>query len=196
MKYILLYFFISTAVVAQTNKIEIEKKFVPENNQLAHDIIETNVWNFPKSILLFYAEKIVHEYKGENYTHNAVYGYLLVKKGTDYTKILIDRYEDDNVDTEILSVFFANVDKDKQKELVILTANRHRLQYLYEGTEYGVYFYDNFSPDTIPKQLQPIWKKNLERFQGNFEGFKGEENWKSKFKTADDIKKELKRMGY
>lgn len=199
MKVVFLFLFLALchpAVFSQINPEKVAEKYQPKNHTTAHPPIVTNLWGIKNVVIVFYQTPVYHQYKETTYEHNKVTGYLLIPEGNQYKKVQIDVYEDDNVDTEILSVFFANADNDEAKELIVLTSNVHRLQYLYEGTEYGVYFYDDFSSDKIPTELKPIYRKNLERFQDNFEGFKAEEHWKSKFKTADDVKKELKRMGY
>ncbi|MNU93872.1 hypothetical protein D3C71_838230 [compost metagenome] len=110
--------------------------------------------------------------------------------------MLISRFEDDNVDTEIQSVFFANADSDSQKELIILSTCSHRLQYLYDGTEYTTSVFDNFDT-TKPPQKMIYLSKISAQLAGGFEGFLDDNpDSKAKFKTAAEIKKELKRLGY
>ncbi|WCM42214.1 hypothetical protein MG290_00660 [Flavobacterium sp. CBA20B-1] len=189
--------FWTAKIIAQENDTSfIAEKWLPENYTIAHQPIKTKLWNIENVVIVFYETPVYRQYKNITYTHNKVRGFLLVPYKNTYKMVLIDAYEDDNVATEILSVFFANIDNDKEKELIVLTANDHRLQYLYEGRDYGIYFYDNFENNTIPNQLKAIYRKDLERFQGDFEGFKAEQEWKAQFKNADAIKKELKKMGF
>lgn len=180
----------------ETDVKSIAKKFMPKNSSLAHAVIETSVWDFPKATIVFYTEDLTHEYKDIVYERQAVKGYFLWNDGKTDRKILIDHFEDDNVDTEILSVFFANADNDKQKELIILTANTHRLEYLYDGTEYGVYIYDDISIKNVPEKFKLLTNPKFDAFNKNFEGFQDDKNHKAKFKTADAIKKELKKLGF
>lgn len=191
-------FLLTTAIgfSQETDAKSIAQKFMPKNSSLAHSVIETSVWNFPKATIVFYTEDLTHEYKDIVYEREAVNGYFIWNDGKTYRKILIDHFEDDNVDTKILSVFFANADNDKQKELIILTANTHRLEYLYDGTEYNVYIYDNISIKNVPEKFTLLTNPKFDVFNQNFEGFQDEKNHKAKFKTADAIKKELKKLGF
>lgn len=180
----------------ETDAKSIVQKFMPKNSSLAHAVIETWVWDFPKATIAFYTEDLTHEYKDIVYERQAVNGYFIWNDGKTDRKILIDYFEDDNVDTKILSVFFANADNDKQKELIILTANTHRLQYLYDGTEYNVYIYDDISIKNVPEKFTLLSNPKFDVFNHNFEGFQDDKNHKAKFKTADAIKKELKKLGF
>lgn len=180
----------------ETDAKSIAQKFMPKNSSLAHTIIETSVWDFPKATIVFYTEDLTHEYKDISYERQAVNGYFIWNDGKTDRKILIDHFEDDNVDTKILSVFFANADNDKQKELIILTANTHRLEYLYDGTEYNVYIYDDISIKNVPEKFTLLTNPKFDVFNQNFEGFQDDKNHKAKFKTADAIKKELKKLGF
>jgi len=180
----------------ETDAKSIVQKFMPKNSSLAHAVIETSVWDFPKATIVFYTEDLTHEYKDIVYERQAANGYFIWNDGKTYRKILIDHFEDDNVDTKILSVFFANADNDKEKELIILTANTHRLEYLYDGTEYNVYIYDNISIKNLPEKFTLLINPKFDVFNQNFEGFQDDKNHKANFKTADAIKKELKKLGF
>lgn len=180
----------------QKDSKSVAQKFMPKNSSLAHEVIETTVWDFPKATIVFYTEDLIHKYKDIVYERQAVNGYFIWNDGKMNRKILIDHFEDDNVDTEILSVFFANADNDKQKELIILTANTHRLQYLYDGTEYGIYIYDDISTKNAPEKFTLLTNPKFDVFNENFEGFQDDKNHTAKFKTADAVKKELKKLGF
>lgn len=191
-------FLLTTAIgfSQETDGKSIAQKFMPKNSSLAHAVIETSVWDFPKATIVFYTEDLTHEYKDIVYERQAVNGYFLWNDGKKDRKILIDHFEDDNVDTIILSMFFANADHDKQKELIVLTANTHRLQYLYDGTEYGVYIYDDISNKNLPEKFTLLTNPKFDIFNQNFEGSLDDKNYKAKFKTADAIKRELKKLGF
>ncbi len=95
-----------------------------------------------------------------------------------------------------ISVFFANADDDKDKEFIVMTTNTHRLQYLYEGTHYNVSFYDAFSAKSIRKKLTAVHNKATELFSDNFEGLLDDEYQTARFKSADDVKKQLQKSDY
>lgn len=184
-------------IYSQENNAQIiAKEFQPTNYTITHSPIKTKLWNIENVIIAFYETPIYHKYENMTYEHNLVKGYLLIPNNNTFKKILIDEYEDDNVDTEILSVFFANADNDKEKELIILTGNTHRLEYLYNGTEYSVYIYDNISTKDIPEKLSVLTNPKFDVFNINFEGTLDDKNHKAKFKTAEAVKKELKKLGF
>ena len=93
-------------------------------------------------------------------------------------------------------MFFANADNDKEKELIILTANTHRLEYLYDGTEDNVYIYDDISIKNVPEKFTLLTNPKFHIFNQNFEGFQDDKSHNAKFKTADAIKKEFKKLGF
>lgn len=180
-----------------TNLEKIALEFKPKAHAIAHQPIKANFWGIKNAIILFYDTVITDTSEYGTYSHNRIQSFILIPDGSSYKKILIDEFEDDNVETEILSVFFANADEDSEKELIILTSNTHRLQYLYDGTEYTVYFYDNFNSNKIPEKMKSLRNPKLDIFsKNNFEGFLDDSDYISKYKNAEDIKKELKQLGY
>ena len=177
-----------------TRKQKIAEHFKPKNAVIVHQIIETDIWEMKNVVIVFYESKYLDEDKRERQYLEA---YLLIpNQKNQYKKILISKFEDDNVDTEINSVFFANADRDKEKELIILTKNEHRLQYLYDGTEYTTFVFDNFNKENIPKEMKLLADISNELF-GGFDGFlEDNPNSKAKYKTAEQIKTQLKKLGY
>lgn len=195
--FLLISILLGFEAISQNNDLDaVVEKFKPINHQVVHKPIQTNIWGFKNVIIVFYAKEVIHEYLNEKYSHNAVSGFLLIPDGKNYKNVLIDVFEDDNVDTEILSVFFANANNDLDKELIILTSNEHRLQYLYEGIEYNIAFYKSFKKDKIPQQMKTLENDKLNFFHNNFDGFKDERNWNARFKNSESIKKALKQLGY
>jgi len=173
---------------------EIAESLKPKNSKIVHQVIQTNIWNIKNVIIAFYETRYVDpedKYKHEN---QYVEAYLLIPDANEkYRKVLIDKFQDDNVDTNIESVFFANADKDAEKELIILSTVEHRLQYLYEGIEYSVSIYDNFSERNIPQEMKTL---NLP-IVGGFDGYtEADGKSKAKYRNAEDVKKKLKKLGY
>ena len=174
----------------------VAERFKPENATIVHSLIQTSLWGKENCIIVFYEGRFTEDTQYQ-YEHQCVDAYLLVPNEQNaYEKVLIYHFEDDNVDTEIQSVFFANADSDPQKELIILSTCYHRLQYLYEGTEYNTSVFDNFDTAKPPKKMTYLSKISAQ-LDGGFEGFlESNPNSEALFKTASDIKKELKRLGY
>jgi hypothetical protein len=176
---------------------EIAEKLKPKNSKITHEVIETEIWGRKNSIIAFYETKYIDSVStNRNYERQYVEAYILVFQNKTWKKIFINKFEDDNVFTEIQSVFFSNADKDKEKELIIFTTCNHRLQYLYDGTEYSTWVFDNLNINEIPKEAKFL-NEISEKLNGGFEGYlEDNENSKAKFKNANDIKKELKRLGF
>lgn len=174
----------------------VAERFKPENATIVHSVIQTTLWGKENCIIVFYEGRFTEDTQYQ-YEHQYVDAYLLVpNEQNDYKKVLIYHFEDDNVDTEIQSVFFANADSDPQKELIILSTCYHRLQYLYEGTEYNTSVFDDFDTAKPPKKMTYLSKISTQ-LDGGFEGFlESNPNSKALFKTASDVRKELKRLGY
>ncbi len=176
---------------------EIAEKLKPKNSEITHEVIETVIWERKNSIIAFYETKYIDSVStNKNYERQYVEAYILIFQNKTWKKIFINKFEDDNVFTEIQSVFFSNADNDKEKELIILTTCNHRLQYLYDGTEYATWVFDNFKMNEVPKEALFL-NEISEKLNGGFEGYlEDNENSKAKFKNANDIKKELRRLGF
>lgn len=175
---------------------KIANQFKQEDAVIVHSVIQTSLWGKENCIIVFYESRFVNddEYKHESQFVDACL--LIPNTRNEYQKVVISRFEDDNVDSEIQSVFFANADSDPEKELIILSTCSHRLQYLYDGTEYSTSVFDNFDSSNPPKKMIYLSKISA-LLDGGFEGFLEENpNSKARFKTASEIKRELKRLGY
>ena len=175
---------------------EIAKQFQPRHSEIAHPVIQTRVSDIARVVLVFYSTTLYHYYQDITCQRQVADGYLLVSRNGTHQKVFIGRFEDGNVDTEILSVFFANADYDEDKELIVMTATTHPLQYLYEGTHYNISFYDTFSEKYIPNELPPVHNKVTESFSNNFEGLLDDKYQTAQFKSAADVKKQLQKSGF
>jgi hypothetical protein len=69
------------------------------------------------------------------------------------------------------------------------------LQYLYDGTEYSTDIFNDFTLNNIPNELN-----RLDKLGSKFSGFEGyvdsKGTTKAKYKTAADVRRKLKQMGY
>jgi len=195
-KLFLIFILITSTIYCQETAQQIAERFKPANSKIVHSVIQQNIWGNQNAIIAFYESRYLDSISTmQKYERQYVEAYLYVLENNDYKKILINKFEDDNVDTEIKSVFFANADKDLQKELIIISTVRHRLQYLYDGTEYSTLAFDDFKLGKIPLELEVL--DISEKLSGGFEGFSDADgNKKSKIKTAEDVRKKLKKLGY
>jgi hypothetical protein len=158
---------------------------------LSGKVIETKLWDGKTAVILaFY-------YTDKQDEGTWVEGHIFIPSGPDtYKMIFIDGYNPEGSPCSIESVFFANADKDADKELVILCrwtqGNPHGIM----GQFYQVYFYDKIDFKNPPNQ--PAQLKHLEKaFPFEYDGKNdvGEVS-KAKYKTADAIRKKLKELGY
>ena len=188
---------IKTENVFNETALDIAENLKPKNSKIIHKVINADIWGRKNSIIAFYETTYIDSTSTtEKYERQYVEGYIYVLQNKNWRKILISKFEDDNVFTEIQSVFFANADNDKEKELIILTTCKHNLQYLYDGTEYSTWVFDNFTNDKIPNELKYLTNIS-EKLEGGFEGYlEDNENSTAKFVNATEVKIELKRLGY
>ncbi len=195
----LLFLFLCTSFLSYSQKTaeQIAEQLKPEKSTIVHSVIQQNIWGNKNAIIAFYETRYIDSLSSkQKYERQYIEAYLLIPEKDDYKKVLINKFEDDNVDTEIRSVFFANADKDAEKELIIISTVTHRLQYLYDGTEYSTLVFDNFEVNKTPLELDILYEIS-EKLSGGFEGYvDAEGNKKAKIKNAEEVKKKLKKLGY
>ena len=166
-------------------------------DELAHPVIETKEWDSAKKVIFAFIAINTQAY--EHYDENKesiVLGYCFFKTSSNlYQRALIDTFHENGGEPKIETVFFANTDKDKEREIAIIvrTPQIHRGAGIY-GDFYDIYFYDN------PNLLLPPNKLALfEKLSSKFSGFEGDQNnkhFKFRYKDVASIRKALKEMGY
>jgi hypothetical protein len=157
---------------------------------LAHPIIETNTWDSSsKAIIALYGYGDTSEViSGFNKIVGHLYFPIGMNKYRDYN---FGPIEEDGGYPEVLSVFFANADKDPQKELIVLCKYEQR-HYDYSGTFYESFIFDN--PDQ--QSSLPLFEKLSERFYGCECGWRTGKVEIAKFKTAKAVKAGFKQLGF
>ena len=159
--------------------------------ELGHQIIETDIWDRTnKSIIAFYG---FDDPKDPNIGYDEIQGHLFmsVEKGI-YRDISFGPITQDGGLPEIVSVFFANADKDTEKELIVLCKLEQTHHYDYSGQFYETYIFDNpNSSNTLT-----LYENLSGKFGGCECDFREEKSKKAKYKTAKDIKLGLKKMGF
>ena len=166
------------------------KRLMPDTTELAHQIIETNTWDMTtKSIIVFYG---YDDSSDINTGFNKIFGHLYLPTGqNNYRDISFGPIEEDGGYPEIISVFFANADKDKSKELIVLCKYEQR-HYDYDGEFYETFIFDNPQPQN---QLT-YFEKLSEKFWGCECGWRNGKTETAKYKTAKDVKAKLKQLGF
>jgi len=169
--------------------------------ELSHPIIETKEWDTSKKVIICFIEFESNEGGG-------VLGYLLTPTTNQiYKQTLIDTFFQGGgaSSRKIETVFFANADKDKSREIIVMTkAMAHSPRYAdndLQGYFYESYIYDNYNLQAPPNSLTQF-KKLSEEFQ-EFEGIANDSKTgrflrkeKAKYKDSKAIRLKLKQLGY
>lgn len=166
------------------------KRLVPDTMEITHQVIETNTWDTTaKAIVAFYGYDDTSDI---NTGFNKIFGHLYLPVGqNNYRDISFGPIEEDGGYPEIISVFFANADKDKAKELIVLCKYEQR-HYDYDGEFYETFIFDN------PQQKNQLtyFEKLSEKFWGCECGCRNGKTETAKYKTAKDVKAKLKQLGF
>ena len=169
------------------------KRNGPPQAKLTHKVIETAAWGKQKAIMAFY---LVHIELKDSTPATQVDGYLFIPKSTDtYEKILIRNFEEEGDTPKIEAVFFANADKDKARELIVICSWLQR-HYDVNGTLYGTFIFDDLRPGANPATL--VFLEGVsERVSGDCDcEWRDGRKKTSKYKTAASVKAGLKRLGF
>ncbi|MEJ7828567.1 MAG: hypothetical protein WKF91_10235 [Segetibacter sp.] len=167
----------------------------PDTTELAHSVIETRSLDTEKKIIIAFYNKTIYEVRQmdtyvDHSQYNILIGYVFIPLGdNNYERKLIDTIPPDGGDPEILAIFFANADKEKDRELVILCKYEQR-HYDYGGAFYEAFIYD-YSKGEF-HILQMLSKK----FWGCECGWRNGKTKKAKYKTAKNVRAGLSKMGY
>jgi len=165
----------------------------PPQAKLTHKVIETAAWSKQKAIMAFY---LVHIELKDSTPATQVDGYLFIPKSTDtYEKILIRNFEEEGDTPKIEAVFFANADKDKARELIVICSWLQR-HYDVNGTLYGTFIFDDLRPGANPATL--VFLEGVsERVSGDCDcEWRDGRKKTSNYKTAASVKAGLKRLGF
>lgn len=169
------------------------KRNAPPESELVHTVIETEAWGVKKTVFAFY--KV--EAKAQDGTPvTQVDGYIFTpKSAATYEKILIHSFEEEGDTPKIEAVFFANADKDKAQELVVICSYSVK-HYDVSGTLYGTFVFDDMRPGSNPTKLNYL-EKISEKVTGGCDcGYRDGTKKVSKYKNAAQVKVGLKKLGF
>ncbi len=168
--------------------------------EFATKIIGTTEWGADSGYITFYSQKNKSSASDEPIQKERKYllGYIYLPLGKDnYKRVFIDTFYNDDKPFKISSVFFANADTDKTKELIIITNKTVYEQNRLVGNFYSTTVYNNITPEMLPyigklRKMDEISKK----LEGGFEGAINGKAREAKIKTQKEVVEELKRLGY
>ena len=157
---------------------------------LAHPVIETNVWDSSsKSILALFGYDDTTDI---NVGYNAIYGHLYIPVGPNtYRNVNFGPITEDGGYPEVISVFFANADKGKEKELIVMCKYWQK-HYDYDGDFYETFIYSHPGKD----DALTYFKELSEKFWGCECGWREGKTEVAKYKTAKEVRRQLLKMGF
>ena len=142
---------------------------------------------------------VVAIYRVQSETAPQITGYMFLPttSPSTYKKVLIDfrEFEGLNPDMDVAAVFFANADKDRAEELVILGSfGVHSAETM--GTYHQTFIFDDIRPGTDPPKLTYL-KAISEKVSGGCDCMDEKGGWPAKrYQTAAKVRAGLKRLGF
>ena len=168
----------------------------PGGSVVTHKIIETK-WNSVPVIIAFYDQtyKLPKQNDPDQQEYQRIVTQIFI--GVDslrYNPALIDTIYGEGGAPNIETVFFANADKDKEKELVLIVSWRQQ-HHDVSGTLYGTFIFDNLT--SIHQKRLNYLKDISKQLDGGCDcDWSDGTSKKAKFKTAKEIQKRLLQLGY
>jgi len=190
---LLLTYSLSAQVVKRQNGETAEafiQRQLPDTMELAHPVIETGTWDSTaKAIIAFFG---YDDTADVNTGYNRIFGRLYLPQGNDNYKVVsFGPIEEDGGYPEIISVFFANTDKDAARELIVICKYLQR-HYDVSGDSYETFIFDNPSGQNRLMEFDKLEK----HFTGCDCEWRDGRAETARFKTAKEVRAELKKMGY
>lgn len=189
----------SGQIVTQNDNETIEQlatRMMPENSQLTHKTLNVK-WNNTPVIMAFYEQsyKLSEEDDPAQEDQFRIIATIFIQTAINqYREILIDTIDAEGSMPVIESAFFANADKDPSKELIMIVSWQQQHRDV-SGTLYATYIYDDLLKG-MDAHLSPL-KKQGEKLSGGCEcEWSDGTHKKARFKTASDIRTELKHLGF
>lgn len=167
------------------------KRLTPDSMTLTHPVISTTIFDSSKvAILAFFG---YDDPKDVNGGDNSITGHLYLPTGKNtYQDYTFGPIEEEGGYPEISAVFFANTDKDKAKELLVLCKFPQR-HFDYSGDFYKTFIFET----PVIGQQTLVYKAQLsEQFFGCECGWNNGKKEVAKYKTAKAIKNRLKKIGF
>lgn len=163
--------------------------------EMTSKIVETTEWTTEPAVIAFYTQKYyIHEDGAVPKDNFRTLAYIFIPNGKDtYKRVIIDTFVNDGRPVKIAATFFANVDSDQTKELVIVAASPQK-ETGTNGTLYINKVYDNVTR-LLPARLRKL-DDVAAKITGGFEGVKDGKPSTTKFKTEKDIREALGKMDY
>lgn len=150
------------------------------------------MWGHKKTVIAFYES----EFKISDQTYQRVLGYIFLPQDSNtYQKILIESFEPEGGAPKIEAVFFANADRDKAKELIVI-CSWPQSHYDFSGTLYGTFVFDDLRTGANPTKLSFL-ESVSRRVSGDCEcEWRNGKKRISRYKTPASVRAGLKKLGF
>lgn len=182
--------------VVECNREEIKGEYLQLDNESPSHFL--NSIGFPADSVLAFnwnGKKTITAYTLSTDT-NLLSGFLYLEtdKWNIYNRFKINTISEDGGIPEIHSIFTANADSDKDRELVVFIRSNQK-HYDYNGTFYEIQVYD--FPE-IGQKDSLVFLRNISKklTPGNDLSWREGREEKARFRNAKDVRTELERMGY
>ncbi len=180
----------------QENDRQFAAGYAPDEASAVVHVASARVWGFERPVVAaFYEHPVIYADKNKNYGNDPnekeVLGILfLPTSSTEYRQLEIDGYGPEGATAQINSVFFSNTDLQSDKRLFVMVS-----WHTNAGVLYRTYIYEK-------PQLPPTAERLsfLERLSQQFAmecdhcPYGDHPNSPAKYKTAADVKAELRRQ--
>ena len=167
------------------------RRIAPRGTGVAHKPIETSVWQYSAPVIVaFYEQQPAPD---DNTASTKIDGFVFIPVvGAKYEKVEIDSFEPEGGNPHVETVFFASTDKTQDKKLIVIVS-REQNHADVKGNLYDTFVYR--SPGApLPKKLTYL-KAISEKLSGGCDCRRTDgPSTKAKFKTAADVKAELKKL--
>jgi hypothetical protein len=194
----LLLFMVPTACASSLTRLENEsaeifaKRYGPPDTALAHRVIETTQWGGKSAAIIAFYEQ---EFEESDQVYHRIISYIYVPKTDNaYRQVLIDTFEPEGGDPEIEAVFFFNPAVNHQNKLIII-CSWPQIHYDFRGKLYATFVYE--APHPKPETSRLKFEDNISKqLYGGCEcEWRDGKKTTAKYKTADEVKAALRKIG-
>ncbi|MEO8415975.1 MAG: hypothetical protein ABI472_20105 [Ginsengibacter sp.] len=176
--------------------VQFATRMMPEHSQVAFHVLETR-WNDQPVIIAFYNQDYQlskQDDPGQQNYVRLIGEIFFTTHDNHYNRFIIDTIESEGGDPTIYDVFFANADKGKNKELILLVS-WSQVHADVKGTLYATYVYDDWGK-TAEKKIRYL-KSISEKLSGGCDCvYENGTHTQAKFTTPAEIISALRRPGY
>lgn len=172
------------------------ERLKPDSSAFIHKVLETK-WNELSVVISLYDQTYklpIQNDPNQQIYHKIVGAVFIHLDKNNYSKTTFGTIDTEGGDPNIDTVFFANADADKTKELIIIASWEQR-HYDINGTLYGTYVFD-YELTGATLEWEFLSEISIKLDGGCECSWRDGTSKKAKFKTAKEVKNKLIQLGY